>query len=105
MITTGQRYLNEDGTINWEFLKRGVFRAGAGLTGRELEVTAVFSEVFNRYHNVKFLLAKWGEYTITQEDLAQQEAARRTSAILQRECEERYRRRSAHGRGRRTTSR
>jgi len=95
-----KRYLNQDGTINWVFIKQYNPRH---CTDGERRVRHAFN-LFNGYHNVKVLLAEWGEYTITDEDLAQQECARRTSEILRREREECYRRHSAWGRGRKTAT-
>ena len=96
-----QQYLNEDGTINWDFLKK--YNPPA-LTDEELRVRQVFASRFNCYYKVKLLLAEWGEYTITTEDLEQQEEARRTSVILQREREDCYIRHSLWARGRKTAT-
>ena len=98
------RYLNDDGTINWPFFR--TYRPPADASERERRAHCFFNQpdYFNIYHRTKLLLADWGEYTITEADLEQQRRARATARVLAAEREDRFRRHSAWGRGRKTTS-
>lgn len=70
------RYLNQDGTINWEFLRRWWYRTPPDASEKEVEVLRTFHRnEAGRYPLVRRLLAEWGEYTITDQDLREERNA------------------------------